>query len=642
MNVVQTLGVAATFTINNPGSPSPLKRLPIVKPSHFLESHHPMAASKPYCIFYKDGRLTRVEGSIREVDTLALLPQRSGDFPLASISLVPYCQIRERGFEARSGGEKIRTLVVERVEDLSVESFLASSEVPISIPDDLTFNLSDEQFTTAVRTVIDDEIKRGEGSNFLISRKCAGQIAAFEPGMVNTILKRLIQNETGAYCTFCFHDGERYHVGASPERHLSYFGKTVMMNPICGTLSKTDLKTRADLIEFLLDPKEIHELFQVVDEELKMMAKICRFGGYVEGPYIKEMRTLLHTEYLLRGESDLAPLGALELSMFAPTMIGSPLENAARVICKYENEPRRYYSGVLVFLGQDEHGRDFLDSSITIRTMEIDGQGRFVIQSGASIVRDSVPEKECAEVKAKARGLLVAMSQTKSTAPVMPGLMDHTVERALNDRNQNLSRFWKDKQSLPPASARLEGTKVVIVDNEDEFTYMLQHMLEHLGLATSVVQGMDAGVEIDRDVLVIVGPGPGDPNNLADVRIRNVHRLTQQLLAEKRKFLAVCLGHQVLSAVLGFKVVAVDPPLQGVQERIDLFGKSEIVGFYNTFFALQDHDREPAGLNVCANPEGRIYALKSPNFVSFQFHLESILTQNGTEILQDALWGLLR
>jgi 2-amino-4-deoxychorismate synthase len=601
-----------------------------------------MPGQKPFCVFFKDGRLTRVEGAIREVDTLALLPQRSGAFPLASVSLVPYCQIRERGFEARTGGEKVLTLVVDNVIDLSVQEILATPDVPISIPAELTFNMSDEQFTAAVRAVIDDEIKRGEGSNFLISRKCAGQIGDFVPEMADTILKRLIQNETGAYCTFCFHDGERYYIGASPERHLSYFGNTVMMNPICGTLPKTELKNRQDLIEFLLDSKEIHELFQVVDEELKMMAKICRFGGNVEGPYIKEMRTLVHTEYLLRGESDLAPLGALELSMFAPTMIGSPLENAARVICKYETEPRRYYSGALVFLGQDDHGRDFLDSSITIRTMELDGQGRFVIQSGASIVRDSVPEKECAEIKAKARGLLAAMSQNKTTSPIIPGLMDQEVERVLNDRNQNLSRFWKDKQSLPPASARLLGTKVVIVDNEDEFTYMLQHMLEHLGLATSVVQGMDQSLGIDPEALVLIGPGPGDPNNSADARIRNVHRLTRQLLADRRKFLAVCLGHQVLSALLGFKVVAVDPPLQGVQERIDLFGKSEIVGFYNTFFALDDGDRVPDGLSVSANPDGRIYALKSDRFVSFQFHLESILTQNGTEILQDALWGLLR
>jgi phenazine biosynthesis protein phzE len=184
--------------------------------------------------------------------------------------------------------------------------------------------------------------------------------------------------------------------------------------------------------------------------------------------------------------------------------------------------------------------------------------------------------------------------------------------------------------------------KVVIVDNEDEFTYMLQHMLEHLGLATSVVQGTNLSLGIDPEALVLVGPGPGDPNNLNDTRIRNVHRLIRQLLADRRKFLAVCLGHQVLSALLGFKVIAVDPPLQGVQERIDLFGKSEIVGFYNTFFALDDGDRPPDGLSVSANPDGRIYALKSDRFVSFQFHLESILTQNGTEILQDALWGLLR
>jgi phenazine biosynthesis protein phzE len=51
------------------------------------------------------------------------------------------------------------------------------------------------------------------------------------------------------------------------------------MNPISGTFRKakyenyTDFKK--DFILFLKDQKEINELFMCVDEELKMMSKIC-------------------------------------------------------------------------------------------------------------------------------------------------------------------------------------------------------------------------------------------------------------------------------------------------------------------------------------------------------------------------------
>ena len=39
--------------------------------------------------------------------------------------------------------------------------------------------------------------------------------------------------------------------------------------------------------------------------------------------------------------------------------------------------------------------------------------------------------------------------------------------------------------------------------------------------------------------------------------------------------------------------------------------------------------------------KGAIYALRNPQFVSFQFHLESILTTNGYNILETALNYLL-
>jgi anthranilate/para-aminobenzoate synthase component I len=51
------------------------------------------------------------------------------------------------------------------------------------------------------------------------------------------------------------------------------------MNPICGTLAKSTLSNRQDLINFLNDSKEINELFQVVDETLKTNVGHLRCGG---------------------------------------------------------------------------------------------------------------------------------------------------------------------------------------------------------------------------------------------------------------------------------------------------------------------------------------------------------------------------
>ena len=95
--------------------------------------------------------------------------------------------------------------------------------------------------------------------------------------------------------------------------------------------------------------------------------------------------------------------------MFAPTVTGSPLESACRVINRYETKGRGYYSGIVALIGRDATGRRELDSSILIRTAEIRGDGRLEIGVGATLVRHSDPRTEVAETKAKAAGLLAVL-----------------------------------------------------------------------------------------------------------------------------------------------------------------------------------------------------------------------------------------
>ena len=50
-----------------------------------------------------------------------------------------------------------------------------------------------------------------------------------------TVFRRLLEQERGAYWTFCFFTGDRFLIGACPERHVSVHGGDVRMNPISGT-----------------------------------------------------------------------------------------------------------------------------------------------------------------------------------------------------------------------------------------------------------------------------------------------------------------------------------------------------------------------------------------------------------------------
>jgi phenazine biosynthesis protein phzE len=581
-----------------------------------------------------------VSGRIHRHTLLAELPVPSVAVPLV-VSMVPYSQLRERGFRVHDGAEEILSLVPDAISEIELDALRGvSDDVPIRTNGQVVPESTDEEFARQVAAVIQNEICAGEGSNFLISRKHGVQLERFDASVAHTVFRRLARAEFGAYLTFCFFDGQSYFIGSSPERHITIRDGLVRMNPVSGTLPKKALRSRAELIAFLTDPKEINELFQVVDEELKMMSKICSDGGEIRGPLLKEMSTLIHTEYELDGHSKMPIVDAFRLSMFAATMIGSPLENAARIIHKYETASRRYYTGAIVLRSCDPQGQESLDSAITIRTMEVDLAGRATIQAGASIVRDSIPEKECSEVKAKAEGLLRAIASGETSQPELHRYVDEHVEEILRSRNKYLSRFWINDQHSRFTAAR-SSRSLLIIDNEDEFTFMLRHMLDHLGIRASIRNFDDPAIDLAATDLVLVGPGPGDPTDVSDPKMATVHRYVDQLLASGRKFLAVCLGHQILCHRLGMPVVRVDPPLQGVQQNVDLFGRSEACGFYNTFFAMAPPEAPP-GLEVSIETGRRVSALRSAQFVSFQFHVESVLTTNGMNILRDALDWLSR
>jgi phenazine biosynthesis protein phzE len=285
---------------------------------------------------------------------------------------------------------------------------------------------------------------------------------------------------------------------------------------------------------------------------------------------------------------------------------------------------------------------DTLDSAISIRTVDIAADGAFSIGTGATLVRDSVPSEEVRETTAKISAVLnsIVQKNRKVSPPVLPAAMkDEEVSEILQKRNQDLSQFWFFYQEKQHAR-NLKGRTITIIDNEDDFMWMQKHMFTHMGAKVDLVRHDRFRVEDCRSDLIIVGPGPGNPGDSRDPKMTANLAFYDRLMKDRRKFLAICLGHQLLCRKLGFSLLRKKEPSQGVQKRIDLFGEPEIVGFYNTFVGLDD--RSVKGVQVCSAGAGKeIYALKGPHFASFQFHPESILTKNGYQILQGALSDLL-
>ncbi|WP_411092418.1 anthranilate synthase family protein [Streptomyces sp. 049-1] len=613
-----------------------------------------LADSRPFALLRR-----RSPGHDHDTVELLLGPVtehgRLADLPDEGLALVPFRQIRERGFDVRDDGTPLLALTPEERYDIPLAEALDRLPAHEVHVEGGGFDVGDEEYAEIVGRVLEEEIGAGEGANFVIRRTYGGRIAGFGRADALALFRRLLEGERGAYWTFVVHTGDRTLVGASPEVHVRMSGGTVVMNPISGTYRyPAEGPTPEHLLRFLADGKEIEELSMVVDEELKMMCTVGDMGGVVVGPRLKEMAHLAHTEYELRGRSSLDAREVLKETMFAATVTGSPVQNACRVIERHEpfgrdGVGRGYYAGALALLGRDSGGAQTLDSPILIRTADIGADGRLRVPVGATLVRGSDPAGEVAETHAKAAGVLAALGVRPSRPRAEAGRPrladDPRVRAALDGRRASLAPFWLRMQE--PTDA-LTG-HALVVDGEDTFTAMLAHLLRSSGLAVTVRRYDEPGLReavLGHEGPVVLGPGPGDPSDPDDPKMRFLRALAAEVIRDHRHgVLGVCLGHELIAAELGLDIVRKEVPYQGAQTEIDLFGRRETVGFYNSFTAHCDDatagELAAHGIEVSRAANGEVHALRGAGLAGVQFHPESVLTLNGAAIVRE-LAGQLR
>jgi anthranilate synthase/aminodeoxychorismate synthase-like glutamine amidotransferase len=183
--------------------------------------------------------------------------------------------------------------------------------------------------------------------------------------------------------------------------------------------------------------------------------------------------------------------------------------------------------------------------------------------------------------------------------------------------------------------------RVLVLDNYDSFTYNLVQYLGELGAELEVVRNDHATVDelllrgYDR---VVVSPGPCTPNE-AGISLEAVRRFPQA----KIPTLGVCLGHQALVQAWGGRVVAHEP-VHGKSTKVDHDGKTIFrglrepleVGRYHSLIAEQEL---PECLERSAFEDQVVMAVRHQELPAegVQFHPESVLTEQGRELLGNFL-----
>ena len=189
---------------------------------------------------------------------------------------------------------------------------------------------------------------------------------------------------------------------------------------------------------------------------------------------------------------------------------------------------------------------------------------------------------------------------------------------------------------------------LLMIDNYDSFTYNVVQYLAELGADVQVYRNDEITIEqieaLNPERLVI-SPGPCTPNE-AGISMDAIRHF-----AGKLPILGICLGHQSIGQVYGGDVIRAGKVMHGKVSAVYHKDAGVFRGLNNPLQATRYHslviDKNtlPDCLEVTAwtrNDDGSVEEImgvrhKTLPIEGVQFHPESIMTEQGHELLRNFL-----
>jgi anthranilate synthase/aminodeoxychorismate synthase-like glutamine amidotransferase len=187
---------------------------------------------------------------------------------------------------------------------------------------------------------------------------------------------------------------------------------------------------------------------------------------------------------------------------------------------------------------------------------------------------------------------------------------------------------------------------LLMIDNYDSFTYTLVNYLQTLSVDVVVKKNDEidvSGIEALAPNYLMISPGPCTPNE-SGVSLAAIEHFKGKL-----PILGVCLGHQAIGQVFGAKVIKAKRVMHGKTSPVVHTDQGVFKGLKNPLTATRYHSLvlEEASLPDCfevtawcEDDQGQreeIMAIRHKEFAieGVQFHPESVLTEQGMELLNN-------
>lgn len=189
---------------------------------------------------------------------------------------------------------------------------------------------------------------------------------------------------------------------------------------------------------------------------------------------------------------------------------------------------------------------------------------------------------------------------------------------------------------------------LLMIDNYDSFTYNLVQYFAELGAEVEVQRNDKLtinDIETLNPELIVISPGPCTPNE-AGISLEVIHHF-----AGKKPILGVCLGHQAIGQAFGGNVVHARQIMHGKTSPVHHNNIGVFRGLNNPLQATRYHslvikkETLPDCFEVTAwteNADGTMDEImgvrhKTLPIEGVQFHPESILTEQGHQLLKNFL-----
>jgi anthranilate synthase component 1 len=272
----------------------------------------------------------------------------------------------------------------------------------------LQSNWTRRAFEDAVRQV-KDHIAAGDCYQVVLSQRFSAKFTG-EPLQIYRALRAI---NPSPYMFF-LRIGDETVVGASPEMLVRCHGQRLDYRPIAGTRKRGATESEDLLLseDLRSDEKEIAEHMMLVDLGRNDLGRVSDYGSVKVDDLMRVERYshVQHLETSLRSRlrDGLDRFDALASCFPAGTVTGAPKIRAMEIIRGLEPDRRGIYAGSVLYMDY----ADNLDSCIAIRTIVL-RNGEALVQAGAGIVADSIPEHEYAETVNKARAMFRAIEMAE-------------------------------------------------------------------------------------------------------------------------------------------------------------------------------------------------------------------------------------